>query len=59
MVRLTLIAIFVGLIALPGSAEGSCAVRDWRADEFNAQHQEQPIAQDVAAEPALPTSSRR
>jgi len=52
-VRLTLLAILLGLFALPGSAEGGCVVREWLVGELRKQHGEQLIAQGVTNQGAL------
>lgn len=52
-VRLTLLAILLGLLALPGSAEGSCVLREWLVGELGERHMEQPVARGVTADGAL------
>ena len=45
--RSTLLAVLLGLFALPAPVQGACALRDWVVSELADRYKEQPVAQAV------------
>lgn len=50
--RLSLLATLIGLLVMPGRADGACVERDWLVSELASGYREQPIAEGTTADGA-------